>query len=319
MLPLARYRFHLRTESPLRLPVWAGSTLRGAFGHALRRLACMTRAPECPGCPLHSTCPYPGIFAPPPVDHTLQKFGQPPRPYIIEPAFWGESHFAVGDSLYFDLVLVGRALRELPLVALAWQRALAHGIGPGGGTATISTISKIAFDGESKVVFTIEDGIIQRHDTPAPQPPEPAVAGQVTLRFTSPLRLLENDRALPPGSLTPRTLLLAIARRASLMAEFHGAGAPGWDFRELVAAAATVDGEKRLEWKDWIRRSARQQQTMHWGGVVGEWTLRGNLTPFLPALHIGQWLHVGKETVFGLGRYVLEQQVESSRMPPPGP
>ncbi len=177
MLPLARYRFHLRTESPLRLPVWAGSTLRGAFGHALRRLACMTRAPECPGCPLHSTCPYPGIFAPPPVDHTLQKFGQPPRPYIIEPAFWGESHFAVGDSLYFDLVLVGRALRELPLVALAWQRALAHGIGPGGGTATISTISKIAFDGESKVVFTIEDGIIQRHDTPAPQPPEPAVAG----------------------------------------------------------------------------------------------------------------------------------------------
>ena len=37
----------------------------------------------------------------------------------------------------------------------------------------------------------------------------------------------------------------------------------------------------------------------------GRWTLRGNLAPFLPALHLGQWLHIGKETVFGLGRYAL--------------
>ena len=42
------------------------------------------------------------------------------------------------------------------------------------------------------------------------------------------------------------------------------------------------------------------------GGVCGEWTLQGELGPFLPALHAGQWLHVGKETVFGMGQYRLE-------------
>ena len=34
--------------------------------------------------------------------------------------------------------------------------------------------------------------------------------------------------------------------------------------------------------------------------------LEGEVGPFLPALHLGQWLHVGKETVFGMGQYRLE-------------
>jgi hypothetical protein len=41
------------------------------------------------------------------------------------------------------------------------------------------------------------------------------------------------------------------------------------------------------------------------GGVVGDWTLRGDLAPFLPFLHLGQWLHAGKNATFGLGKYHL--------------
>ena len=52
MLPLARYRFHWRVSAPIHLPAYAGSMLRGAFGHALRRLACMTRQADCAACPL---------------------------------------------------------------------------------------------------------------------------------------------------------------------------------------------------------------------------------------------------------------------------
>ena len=63
---------------------------------------------------------------------------------------------------------------------------------------------------------------------------------------------------------------------------------------------------RQLYWQDWTRRSARQQRTMALGGVCGDWTLEGELGPFLPALHLGQWLHVGKETVFGMGQYRLE-------------
>jgi hypothetical protein len=41
------------------------------------------------------------------------------------------------------------------------------------------------------------------------------------------------------------------------------------------------------------------------GGAVGTWHLEGELAPFIPLLHLGQWLHVGKNATFGLGRYTL--------------
>lgn len=61
-LPLARYRLDFTVETPLNLPAFAGSTLRGAFGGALRASACMTRQKTCDGCPLLSSrvLIYPG-------------------------------------------------------------------------------------------------------------------------------------------------------------------------------------------------------------------------------------------------------------------
>jgi CRISPR/Cas system endoribonuclease Cas6 (RAMP superfamily) len=44
---------------------------------------------------------------------------------------------------------------------------------------------------------------------------------------------------------------------------------------------------------------------MRLGGVLGTWRLTGDLAAFFPALSLGQWLGVGKETVFGLGRYEI--------------
>ncbi len=110
--PLARYRLEWQASTPIHLPDFAGSMLRGAFGHALRQLACMTRQKDCAGCPLLTSCPYPAIFAPPPPSsHALQKFSQIPVPYIIEPPDWGARRIAAGETLAFHLVLIGRALR----------------------------------------------------------------------------------------------------------------------------------------------------------------------------------------------------------------
>lgn len=294
MLPLARHRLHFTATTPVHFPEWAGSVLRGGFGHALRQLACMTRQKDCTGCPLLHTCPYPALFAPPPVEHSLQRFSQPPAPYLIEPAGWGARHIAPGEAWYVDLVLMGRALRELPLIRLAWQRAAQRGLGPGDGQSDLSDIETFTVDSEET----------------------PKTSQQITLNFHTPLRLQDNGRAVPPEKLDAERLLMNLMRRISLLAEFHGNGSPGWNFKTLKQVAAAVDSEKHLKWQDWTRRSSRQQQTMQLGGAIGRWTLRGNLTPFLPALHLGQWLHVGKETVFGLGRYTLEEtSAQTAKLP----
>jgi hypothetical protein len=61
-LPVARYRLTFRAVDDLRLPAYAGSAWRGAFGHALKRLVCVTREPACPPCLLYRSCAYPYVI-----------------------------------------------------------------------------------------------------------------------------------------------------------------------------------------------------------------------------------------------------------------
>jgi hypothetical protein len=79
----------------------------------------------------------------------------------------------------------------------------------------------------------------------------------------------------------------------------------GTDASRLAAAAERLADERKLQWKDWTRFSSRQQREMTLGGVVGEWKLSGELGELMPWFWLGQWLHVGKETTMGMGRYSL--------------
>lgn len=311
MFPLARYRFEFQVTRPIRLPDYAGSMLRGGFGHALRQLACMTRQKDCAGCPLTSTCPYPAIFAPlPPATHPLQKFSQIPVPYIIEPPAWGAAMLEAGDTLVFHMVLVGRALRDLPLIILAWRRALTRGVGAGDGTAELLRVVHCA-DAKTAAELEIhrpENGSMTPHQQTVDLHSDEVQITRAILHFHTPLRLQKNGHALPPEKLDARTLLMALIRRASLLAEFHTGSFLFNDFPGLLASCADIRDDKQLVWLDWTRYSSRQQQKMRLGGVVGTWVLEGKLSTLAPYLRLGEWLHVGKEAAFGLGRYTLENQ-----------
>ena len=86
----------------------------------------------------------------------------------------------------------------------------------------------------------------------------------------------------------------------------HAVSAVTLHFNALALVADGLASDKQLQWRDWTRYSSRQQQQMDLGGVIGRWKLTGDLAPFLHFLHLGQWLHVGKEAAFGLGGYRLE-------------
>jgi hypothetical protein len=70
-----------------------------------------------------------------------------------------------------------------------------------------------------------------------------------------------------------------------------------------------------LPWRGWnpnwpsraVGDSARQQQEMPLGGVLGRWTLQGDdLAALLPWLSLGQWLHLGKNATLGMGAMRLQ-------------
>ncbi len=303
--PVARYRFDCIVEAPIYLPEYAGSTLRGAFGHALKRTACMTRERDCKTCPLYRSCPYPAIFAPPPpAEHHLQKFSEIPVPFIVEPPAWGGHQYATGEELSFHFVLVGRAHAQLPLVLYAWQRALEMGIGKGDGTAKLIQVSQILGDAET-VIYNREEGKIKAHVAELPIFENTGDLQHVALHFDTPLRLQQNGRPMHPEELTARDLLVSLLRRIALISEFHVGQKLDVNFRELSEFTNEIDSEKNLVWQDWTRYSSRQKQEMTLGGAIGEWRLSGVLEPFLQLLQLGQWLHAGKNTSFGLGHYEI--------------
>jgi hypothetical protein len=298
-LTLARYRLEFIVEKPLHLPAYAGSTLRGAFGGALRSSVCSTGKSTCDMCPLTTACPYAVVF------ETRKAAGetaiQVPRPYVIEPPQWGERDYAPGEQLAFQLVLAGRAVGQLPLILHAFAHAFRQGIGRGDGKARLARVIHLGV--QETVVLESATSTLVPHETAPPAAPE--MANEVTLHFESPLRLQDNGRRATADEYTPRRLLMAIVRRIALMNEHHGSGPLELDFSALARLSEGIAGEKNLQWRDWSRYSSRQKQKMALGGVVGNWKLKGELSPFLPFLHLGQWLHVGKEATFGLGGYRL--------------
>lgn len=301
--PAARYRFDFTVETPVRLHEYAGSALRGAFGHALKRSVCVTREKDCKTCALYRSCAYPAVFeTPAPESHRLQKFSQIPNPYVIEPPPWGERTYQVGDSFSFHMVVIGQALRHLPLIVHAWQRALARGIGPASGTATLQTVWHCLPDADA-CIFDAQTGALSAHTEQLP--PAPPEQEQATLQLTTQVRLQHNGKPLRPNQVTPQRLLVGLVKRAALMAEFHTPHAFELDFHALADKAASIRQQHQLVWRDWTRYSSRQQQRIKLGGVIGSWQLSGELAPFWPFLHLGQWLHVGKNATFGLGRYTL--------------
>jgi hypothetical protein len=321
-LPLARYRLTARFSSELRLPDYAGSLLRGVFGAALRRSACMTGLPDCRSCSLWRTCPYPALFETPPRQTQLaQRFSQVPNPYVIEPPAAGLRRLPAGEPLAWHLLLFGAdALRQLPLVVHAWQRSLRHGWGPDGTRAQgeLLAVEAVAAEGRAEPAWDGAAGRVLPHDATWHLPPtEPCRA--LTLHLHTPLRLQQEGRALGVRELSPRVLVAHLLRRVRLVLELHlGVPAPPFDLPALLALADTLrDDRSGLRWHDWVRYSSRQQQEMTLGGVVGPWRLEGDLGPLLPWLQLGQWLHLGKNATMGLGGYGVASEIATLLPDPP--
>jgi hypothetical protein len=68
-----------------------------------------------------------------------------------------------------------------------------------------------------------------------------------------------------------------------------------------------------LSWYDWSRYSTRQKTTMKLGGLVGQISFIGKgefLNNYLKPLFACEYLHVGKGTSFGLGKYEIKEITE---------
>lgn len=299
----------MTAEGAARLPPYKGSTLRGAFGRAFRRVACPFRA--CPPCLVPKTCPYNYVFETPPRDGggLFARHPAVPHPFILGLLMDGKTDFAVGDQMSFCLTLVGRAIDFTPYFAVALREMGRTGLGRGRTRWRLDRIEdrapghqRLLYDGATEDERLLCFPAVQRGLDGTASPGN--FDHRVSLRFETPTRLRFG------GHLTDKpefhVLMRNLLRRLSTLAFYHCESTLDLDFRELIRRAEAVAARgAELRWVDWERYSFRQDARMTLGGFVGTVTFEGDLAVFDPLLRLGELMHVGKGTSFGLGKYSI--------------
>lgn len=318
IIEYSKFNFIIEALDALALPYYKGSTFRGAFGYAFRRVVCALKRNDCTDCFLKSKCIYAYVFeTSPSADASMMhmnKYLKIPHPFIIEPPEAAKNIFNPGEQLSFNLILIGRASDYLPYFIYTFDELGKSGIGKRKGRYRLLRV-----DNDSGKVYSAQDKVIRDTAVKKLEIPEDIdfnsdinhndteKSSSITLRFITPVRIsYGRDLAV---KLEFHILIRALLRRLCLLQYFHSTmREPAWDHKKIILEAENVVIESdNLRWYDWERYSTRQAVRMKLGGLVGDIKYRGDIEPFIHILKAGDILHVGKGTSFGLGKYAINK------------
>jgi hypothetical protein len=307
-----RYRFVLQVSTPLLLNRFAGSTLRGGFGHVFKGAVCIWPPGDCSRCLLKATCSYPYVFetAPPQGSQKLRCLDQVPRPFVIEPPDEAQRRFLPGERFDFRLVLIGRAIGYLPYFLFTFRALGQAGLGPGRGQFRVAELHAES-PHASQLLYTDSTGTLLDNGqrvTASDLALSTALGARLTLRFLTPTRVRSEGTVQAEPSF--QAIVRALLRRLSSLCYFHCGCELKLDFKGLIKQASLVRTVRcDLRWQEQERFSGRQHRRIEMDGVVGTVTYEtpdGSWQAYWPLLAAGEWVHVGKGAVMGLGRYRAE-------------
>lgn len=300
-------------NASLDLPKYSGSILRSAFGMALRQISCITGHSTCCECQFISNCAYSKIIES--ESHARAKNQSLSlAPYVIEPEIFVQPPISSNKKFRFHFILMGSALKHLPLVVFAWQRVLAFGVGKNRITGELVKIYRSVNGSEDLCIWKAGQTRIVPHELTT-NLNIPAEKDDILLYFDTPLRLQRKGKILGTREVSPADLLAGCLRRFQAVAAWSEEKIDAQKVHELTERAKSLVSQSELKYVNFSRYSSRQKQKMDLPGLVGYWRIQGNLKPFLPALYLCEIVHIGKNTSIGLGKYMIDplQKASDSR------
>ncbi|MBF0121378.1 MAG: CRISPR system precrRNA processing endoribonuclease RAMP protein Cas6 [Desulfobacterales bacterium] len=306
-----KYDFFCSFDTDAILPIYKGSTFRGVFGHALKKVICALKRQECHECLLKDKCIYVFIFETSLLDKFLNKITNSalPHPFVIEPPLNNLSYFQKGSLFDFSLLLFGKANYYLPYFIYAFDQIGKSGIGKGSNQNMGKFTLREVKTGQN-TIYSCQDQKIanincieslsylnERNDT------KDNIA--IKIKLDTPLRLKFENKF--KADLPFHILVRAMLRRMSSLLNAFGDGEPDLDYKGMVNRANDVKIiESDLRWFDWKRYSNRQDCEMLMGGMVGTITYEGNISEYIQLIDFCSKVHLGKQTAFGLGKITID-------------
>ena len=308
------YEIKAKALDLLLLTKYKGSSFRGAFGHCLRKLCCVTKINDCFTCNLKFNCLY-SLVMESPINETHpyhRKYRKTPHPYLIIPPLNLKTYFKPEEKFTFQLILIGSISNYLPYFLYTLLEIGKNGIGKDRGKFDTLSISSLDIQGNSTLIYDKENQNLNKIgfkiDFPAIEKSfekqlKKDHIRELTLSFLTPLRIIHKGKLLK--ELPFKIFLERLLERALLLSHFYcDSELP--DFQTLFYDSINVNILKSsLIWFDWQRYSFRQKRKMKFGGLLGNITYRGNLNKYLPLIKLGEYIHIGKAVTFGLGKYKI--------------
>lgn len=266
------------------LPPFLGSTLRGVIGQALLQTdrqasAFLYRNGEDPDLDTGKVVVKPYIIIPPEIC----------TPYTI---------VEQGEKIDFEFLMLGNGAEYGSSLIAALEQIYRFGLG---ARRYAFRLSEIISSQEQRIIWRNGRRLISVLNSAVVPWLELQHVTGVVVKVCTPLRIRHGGRLVK--KITFQALIRNITNRILEITERYG----GWTDRDeavriqtLAAEVQTVRHELRLEHLD--RYSNRTNRKMDLSGLVGELEYKGDLTPFVPWLYAAQWLHVGRNTTFGMGK-----------------
>lgn len=286
--------FVFEVDEPQNLPRYLFSSVRGAWGAALKRISCVSRGRKtCLECPFHWDCAYGYLFETPrPQDSERMKlYPYVPHPFAVAPPYPPPYE----SPLEIEFTLVGRGIDFFPHVVLAMESTGKKGLGPKRVPMRLASIREEGREllRKGEILLPLVKSNYEVRE-----------AKEVEATFVTPTKLKFCEREVVPHSLEFHIFLRNLLRRVSSLCYFHGGKELEADFKGFIEAAKRIEiGERKLEWVSFRRRSSRTGQAFRLSGFTGKVVFHGDITPFTPFMELGSLVHVGKSTGFGLGKY----------------
>lgn len=281
-----------------------GNTIRGGFGTHLKRLCCSDFSKECSTCDNAEHCAYCYLFETviSVYSRIMKKYTNAPHPYIFEHCLNTSGVVKKGDFEDFSITLIGNANEYFVNIFIALKELGAKGFGK----------DKVKFDIKSIVS---DDGCIIYNQQSTIFGSVPACKtidltrqlkseNSFTLKFITPLRYKKEGKI--SSNFVFADFFKTLLRRIKLVLFFHCGTEIDCFPDEIYETAESIEIiDNNTCWKNQMRFSTRQKQRIPLDGLIGSIKCRGNIGALLPYLKAGEYLHVGKNASFGLGRYEL--------------
>lgn len=283
---LVKLQVTLRLDQATTLPDFKGALWHGWFGHVLKG---------------HDEYIYHVCYG----EHDQQQ----PKPYLICPNNDHKTDWKKGELIDFELCLFGSAVQLAPQIICAIESASKKSsLGLGCDRARFSVVSIASLTPWGRLagvhICTLGEWLEKKYCSSY-------ISNEIALTLMTPVRLKQQGRVIKHNPPMLSFWVNQILRRIIQISRFWIMDKP-----ELFALAykecercIPIDNTVHADcyFENWQRYSLKQQKQLPFGGLKGQISFYGDINALLPIFQIGELIHIGGKTTFGLGKYQLIQ------------